>query len=62
MEDLKEFRRPQARRAKSRSRRIALIYDARSAYDTKMTGIAKYIHDDDYRNLISYSCVRCRFI
>ena len=35
-----------ARVARSRSRRIALIYDARSAYDTKvMAGIATYLHE-----------------
>jgi LacI family transcriptional regulator len=32
--------------ARPRSRRIALIYDARSAYDTKvMAGVATYIHE-----------------
>ena len=35
-----------ARTSDSRSRRVALIYDARSAYDTKvMTGVATYIQE-----------------
>lgn len=39
-------RRSRTQAARSRSRRIALIYDARSAYDTKvMAGVATYIHE-----------------
>jgi NAD(P)-dependent dehydrogenase (short-subunit alcohol dehydrogenase family) len=45
--NLKEIHhRHRAIRTRSRSRRVALIYDARSAYDNKvMAGVAKYIHE-----------------
>lgn len=46
MEISKKPLHPRARVARSRSRRIALIYDARSAYDTKvMAGVATYLHE-----------------
>src|ERR1035441_5095520 len=46
MKDSKLHLEIHAKRDKARARRVALIYDARSAYDTKvMTGVATYIQE-----------------
>jgi len=52
MRDRGPTRPNRARRADARSRRVALIYDVRSAYDTKvMTGVATYIQESPRWNV-----------
>ena len=46
------MRQTQANRLRERSRRVALIYDARAVYDTKvMSGVASYIHESSGWNV-----------